>query len=118
MARSTFRANNHYVPNFYLKQWTRDSKVMSYGGIVDHASVPLWKARSTSSVANLNHLYPEIIAGHDTDELAPNGFRASETIGLIGTAASQKPSDRFPLTNRFAFAVRIFQATACLVIRG
>lgn len=65
-----FRANNHYVPELYLKQW-RDSsnKICVYKTLVSHENERVWKKHSASAIAYQRHLYTQLISGKESDEL-------------------------------------------------
>lgn len=68
--RSEFRANNHYVPGFYLKRWAGgDGRLWTYRLLVPHENVPIWKARTTKGLAYHKHLYTRVIAAGETDEI-------------------------------------------------
>lgn len=50
--------NNHYVPRWYLKQWTGESgKLLQYRLLVSHASVPKWEPKSCRAVGYRSDLY-------------------------------------------------------------
>ena len=62
--------DNHYLPRMYLKPWeTVGGKVWTYRILVPHNNVPLWKDFSSKSVGHHLHLYTQIVAGQETDEI-------------------------------------------------
>ena len=64
-----FKAKNHYVPKFYLKQWGACSnEVWVYKTLVSHKNENVWKKRSTGAIAHLRDIYTQIISGVETDE--------------------------------------------------
>ena len=53
--------DNHYVPQFYLKNWSMDGKtVQVYSVLVSNKAVPLWEEKSISRIASLNDLYTRV----------------------------------------------------------
>lgn len=64
-----FHRDNHYVPRLYLKPWASGSRVWTFRVLVEHENVPVWKLFSTKAVANHAHLYTQIAAGIETDQI-------------------------------------------------
>lgn len=61
---------NHYVSECYLKRWENsDKKVYVYKILVNHPNVPIWRPHSVSAIAYQKHLYTQIIAGCESDEI-------------------------------------------------
>lgn len=61
--------DNHYVPQFYLKRWSRNGNtVRTYNGIVSNKGVPVWKSTPIKSTAYQPDLYTLRINGDDSDE--------------------------------------------------
>ena len=61
--------DNHYVPQLYLRQWSKDKlQVWGYQILVSSDKVPLWRRRSISQVAFLRDLYTDIEDGEEVDE--------------------------------------------------
>lgn len=49
---------NHYVPQFYLKNWSQDrKKIWVYSLIVPHAKLPYWQQKSIEYIAVWNDFY-------------------------------------------------------------
>lgn len=49
---------NHYVPQFYLKNWSQDrKKIWVYSLLVPHAKVPYWQPKSIEYIAVWNDFY-------------------------------------------------------------
>jgi hypothetical protein len=65
-----FHRDNHYVPRLYLKAWAASGgRVPTYRVLVAHEDVPVWKLFSSKAVANHAHLYTQIAAGKETDQI-------------------------------------------------
>lgn len=61
--------DNHFVPQFYLKQWSDDGiHIWAYRILVSHINVPEWNYRSIDRVANLRDLYTVHEDGKDIDD--------------------------------------------------
>ena len=61
--------DNHYVPQFYLKRWSRNGNtVRTYNGIVSNKGVPVWKSTPIKSTAYQPDLYTLRIDKNDNDE--------------------------------------------------
>ena len=67
MSKITHR--NHFVPQFYLQQWTDEhGKLWSYRTLVAHEKVPMWSHIPTRTVAYRMDLYTEVVDGAELDE--------------------------------------------------
>jgi len=65
-----FRIKNHFVPECYLKRWGNlEKKVYVYRTLVAHPNTPVWKLHSISAIAYQKHLYTQILAGLESDEI-------------------------------------------------
>jgi hypothetical protein len=65
-----FHRENHFVPRMYLKPWELpDGKIWTYRILVPHKNVPLWKRASKKAVAWHSHLYTQMVAGQETDDV-------------------------------------------------
>ncbi|MGX7071649.1 DUF4238 domain-containing protein [Helcococcus kunzii] len=54
----TISRNNHYVPQFYLKNWSKDNKnIFVYKTIVPDKRVPIWNLQSIKKTATMRDLY-------------------------------------------------------------
>lgn len=61
--------DNHFVPQFYLKQWSKDGyKIWSYRILVSHQRVQEWGLRSIRRVAFHQDLYTTFSNGQEVDE--------------------------------------------------
>lgn len=61
--------NNHFVPQFYLRQWSDDGiYIWSYRNLVSHEKVPEWRLLPISGVAYQRDLYTTSINGDECDE--------------------------------------------------
>lgn len=64
------KRDNHYVPHSYLKRWVDDEgEVWSYRILVPHARSSLWKAHSPKSLGYHQHLYTQMAASGESDEI-------------------------------------------------
>ena len=64
------KANNHYVPQLYLKRWVdSENEVCIYKTLVSHENENLWRKQSTAAIAYQRHLYTQLVSGHETDGL-------------------------------------------------
>lgn len=60
--------NNHFVPQFYLRNWSEDDKtIASYRLLVPHSNVPRWSKVSVRSLAVREDLYTEVIDSAEVD---------------------------------------------------
>lgn len=60
---------NHFVPQFYMQQWTDEhGKLWSYRTLVAHENVPMWSHIPTRTVAARMDLYAEVVDGAELDE--------------------------------------------------
>jgi len=69
MSDAKITADNHYVPQGYLKQWATNGGVWTYRLLVQHPNVPQWVQKSPVSLGSQRHLYTEVEEGNDLDEL-------------------------------------------------
>lgn len=66
----SFRRDNHYVPQVYLKQFASSKgHIWTYRTLVSHPKVPAWKEDSIRGVAYHAYLYTRIVTGQETDEI-------------------------------------------------
>ncbi len=66
----SFRRDNHFVPQSYLKRWAdEDGKVWCYRTLVSHEKVPLWRPASPKGVAKRRNLYTSSIGEQETDRI-------------------------------------------------
>lgn len=69
--------DNHYVPQFYLKQWSKDGqRIWGYRLLVSHENVKEWDRYAISRIAVHRDLYTEATDGTETDDF--ERFLASE----------------------------------------
>ncbi len=60
--------NNHYVPQFYLRNWSKDGKtIFVYRTLVSDKEVPLWTRTSIEHIASHQHLYTILVDGEPND---------------------------------------------------
>ncbi len=70
MSSAQFHAKNHYVPEFYLKRWAcEDGRVPTYRIVVSDNRVPEWTRKPVSGIAYHSHLYSQLMADSETDEI-------------------------------------------------
>lgn len=64
------KRDSHYVPHSYLKRWGDEhGKVWSYRILVPHAKSSLWKAHSPKSLGFYQHLYTQMAATGESDQI-------------------------------------------------
>src|ERR1700733_11824547 len=62
--------DNHFVPQFYLKNFsTASGEVREYRTLVSHSSVPVWKPVNTAGTGYEKNLYTRIVRGEETDDI-------------------------------------------------
>lgn len=67
---TNFRAKNHTVPGFYLRNFSRDGdSVREYRTLVHHKSEPLWRNTSIKVLTRYEHFYTENSNGSLSDAL-------------------------------------------------
>lgn len=60
---------NHFVPQFYLRQWSEDgNRIWSYRLLVSHENVPEWSHVAIKSIGARMGLYTEVVDGKEADE--------------------------------------------------
>lgn len=65
---SQITKNNHYVPQFYLRNWSTDGNTLYlYRTLVSDKNVPLWTRASIEHVASHQHLYTIMVDGEPND---------------------------------------------------
>lgn len=63
------KRDNHYVPQFYLKQWSHDNRTLYvFRRLVSDNKVPYWSKQSINSVAKQMYLYTKMVASVESDE--------------------------------------------------
>lgn len=61
--------NNHFVPRFYLRQWSDDGvHIWAYRILVSHSAVPEWCNRPISGLAYKRDLYTQQVDGMEVDD--------------------------------------------------
>lgn len=61
--------DNHFVPQFYLKRWSKDGhRIWCYRILVPQAKVPEWKLKSIRGIAYQRDLYTSMVGGQEIDE--------------------------------------------------
>lgn len=62
--------DNHFVPQFYLKNFANDSgMVCEYRTLVPHANVQPWKSVNVAGTGYEKDLYTQIVAGEEADDI-------------------------------------------------
>ena len=68
----TTKANNHFAPQFYLKNFSHDpnkNKIFTCQLLVEHEKVPTWQPLSIKKrVAQKRHLYTRVKEEKESDE--------------------------------------------------
>lgn len=69
MNKQGLRADNHYVPVMYLKNWADNKeKIQVYKTLVSHEREYLWRSHSAKAIAKQRHLYTQYISGTESDD--------------------------------------------------
>lgn len=69
MGTQNIAHKNHYVPRFYLKNWSQDGKtVYTYSLLVSDSRVPYWRKESIKNTAVWYDLYTRKIAQQEIDD--------------------------------------------------
>lgn len=69
MGTQNITHNNHYVPRFYLKNWSQDGKtIYTYSLLVSDSRVPYWRKESIKNTAVWYDLYTRKIAQQEIDD--------------------------------------------------
>ena len=60
---------NHYIPQFYLKNWSLDGKtIQTYSILVSNANVPYWTQQSIKNTAVWNDFYTRVVGDEELDD--------------------------------------------------
>lgn len=61
--------DNHYVPRFYLRQWSGNGNtIRCYNGIIRNEAMRGWRSTSIKGTAYWKNLYTDIVDGYDDDK--------------------------------------------------
>lgn len=72
--------NNHYVPQFYLKNWSDDGKKLwTYCFLVPNHKCPYWKQTAIKSTAVWNDFYTRTVDQEELDDFEQEFNRLFET---------------------------------------
>ena len=53
---------NHYIPQFYLKNWSLDGKtIQTYSILVSNSNIPYWTKQSIKNTAAWNDFYTRVV---------------------------------------------------------
>lgn len=65
-----FRADNHYVPEFYLGRWAdSQERVWTYRTLVSHRTHPIWRRHRLRGLGHHKHLYSHHALGKLSDSV-------------------------------------------------
>ena len=57
---------NHYIPRFYLKNWSLDGKtILTYSILVSNSKVPYWTQQSIKNSAVWNDFYRRLLLANE-----------------------------------------------------
>ena len=69
MSEKQITHNNHYVPQFYLKNWSEDGNtIFTYPLLVSNEKFPYWNRESIRNIAVWRDLYTRKIAQQEIDD--------------------------------------------------
>lgn len=60
--------NNHYVPQFYLENWSTNKKLWKYQLLVSSENVPIWSCVSVKYTASQDNLYVRVEKESEMDD--------------------------------------------------
>ncbi|WP_059051380.1 DUF4238 domain-containing protein [Paenibacillus senegalimassiliensis] len=70
MNRNPITHDNHYVPQFYLKNWSEDGKNLNvYNILVSNGNVPLWSKKAIKHQAYYRDFYTRDVDGDEKDDI-------------------------------------------------
>ena len=60
---------NHYIPQFYLKNWSLDGRtIQTYSILVSNENVPYWTKQSIKNTAVWNDFYTRVVGVEELDD--------------------------------------------------
>ena len=60
---------NHYIPQFYLKNWSSDGRtIQTYSILVSNENVPYWTKQSIKNTAVWNDFYTRVVGVEELDD--------------------------------------------------
>lgn len=60
---------NHYIPQFYLKNWSPDGRtIQTYSILVSNENVPYWTKQSIKNTAVWNDFYTRVVGVEELDD--------------------------------------------------
>lgn len=69
MSKNQISHNNHYIPQFYLKNWSEDGKtVYAYSLLVPDSKIPYWRKKSIKSTAVWSDFYTRNEGADEIDD--------------------------------------------------
>ncbi len=107
-------ANNHFVPQAYLRNWSVDEKrVFVHPLLVPHRSFPEWQKRSIRSVAVHEHLYTSIRNGEESDAFEQwlNNEVENPASEALRKVATDAPLSRTELNSLVRYAAALDKRT-------
>jgi hypothetical protein len=78
--------DNHYVPQFLMRQWATEGKIFLYRILVSAPTVPEWQPKPTGSVGFRDDLYTSFLGGREVDEFE----KWTQTIEAPASISVQK----------------------------
>ena len=80
MSDNQISHSNHYVPQFYLKNWSQDgNNIYVYSILVSDSRVPYWSLRRIKSTAVWNDFYTRKVGQNEIDDFEKWFDREFET---------------------------------------
>ncbi len=84
MSANKITHNNHYVPEFYLRNWSQDGKsIFTYSLLVPDSRTPYWSRRWIKSTAVCNDIYTRNEGEKEVDDFEKWFNREFETPVII-----------------------------------
>ncbi len=66
---SSISRNNHYIPQLYLKRWSKNGKIQDYKLLVSDNHVPTWNSHSIKKVGSQKNLYVRLEDNAEYDDI-------------------------------------------------
>lgn len=90
------KRHNHFVPEMYLKNWSKRKKINTYRLLVSDKKVPIWTEQSIKNAASIDNLYVRQEQGKELDDFEEEFMRRYETPAtkpLMKACNDQKLTD-------------------------
>ena len=91
---------NHYIPRFYLKNWSLDGKtIQTYSILVSNSKVPYWTQQSIKNSAVWSDFYTRIEGDKEIDDFEHWFDREGKLLLHLTMPFEEKPKTYLPCDN-------------------